>query len=52
MLYGAFNFGQAAPNLEDLLTAAGASGAILDTIDRVGYISLHVFGTKNYILHD
>ncbi len=35
VLIGAFSLGQAAPNLENLLTAAGAAGAIFETIDRV-----------------
>ncbi len=35
MLIGAFSLGQAAPNMESLLTAAGAAGVIFDTIDRV-----------------
>ena len=37
VLIGAFAIGQAGPNVANLLTAAGASGAIYDTIDRVGY---------------
>ena len=36
VLIGAFAIGQAGPNLENLLTAAGASGTVFDTIDRVG----------------
>ena len=35
VLIGAFALGQAAPNMENLLTAAGAAGSIYDTIDRV-----------------
>ncbi len=35
VLIGAFSLGQAAPNLENLLTAAGAAGTIFETIDRV-----------------
>ena len=35
VLIGAFSLGQAAPNLEGLLTAAGVSVAIFDIIDRV-----------------
>ena len=36
VLIGAFAIGQAAPNFVNLLTAAGSSGVIYDTIDRVG----------------
>ena len=46
VLIGAFSLGQAAPNLEDLLTAAGASGAIFDIIDRVcklGFVLVRVY---------
>ena len=35
-MIGAIAIGQAGPNLESLLTAAGASGTVFDTIDRVG----------------
>ena len=35
VLIGAFSIGQAAPNLDKLVTAAGASVAIYDVIDRV-----------------
>ena len=35
VLIGAFSISQAAPNLDKLVTAAGASVAIYDVIDRV-----------------
>ena len=35
VLIGAFSLGQAAPNLENLLTAVGASTVVYETIDRV-----------------
>lgn len=35
VIIGAFALGQAAPNVESLLTAAGAAGEIFETIDRV-----------------
>ena len=35
VLIGAFSLGQAAPNVESVLTAAGAAGEVFDTIDRV-----------------
>lgn len=36
VLIGAFAIGQAGPNLESLLTAAGASETVFDTVNRVG----------------
>ena len=35
VLIGAFALGQGAPNLQNLLQAAGAAGTIYDIIDRV-----------------
>ena len=35
VIIGAFALGQAAPNIESVLTAAGAAGQIFETIDRV-----------------
>ena len=35
MIIGAISLGQAAPNLENLMTAAGAAGAIFEVINRV-----------------
>ena len=35
LIIGAFSLGQAAPNMENLMTAAGASVSIYETIDRV-----------------
>ena len=35
MLIGAFALGQAGPNLQVLLTAAGAADTIFETIERV-----------------
>ena len=35
VLIGAFSIGQAAPNFDKLITAAGASVAIYNVIDRV-----------------
>ena len=35
VLIGAFSIGQAAPNFDKLITAAGASIAIYNVIDRV-----------------
>ena len=35
VLIGGFSLGQAFPNLENLITAAGAAGTIYDIIDRV-----------------
>ena len=35
LINGAFSLGQAAPNMENLMTAAGASVRIYETIDRV-----------------
>ena len=35
VIIGAFSLGQAAPNAESLVTAAGAAGEIFETIDRV-----------------
>ena len=34
VVIGAFSLGQAAPNLENLLTAAGAATTVYETIDR------------------
>ena len=35
VLIGAFSLGQAGPNAEALIVAAGAAGEVFDTIDRV-----------------
>lgn len=35
VLIGAFSLGQAAPNFESFLTAAGAAGTVFEIIDRV-----------------
>ena len=35
LITGAFSLGQAAPNMENFMTAAGASVTIYETIDRV-----------------
>eukprot|EP00731_Ephydatia_muelleri_P002268 Em0001g2268a len=35
LIIGAFSLGQAAPNMENLMTAAGASVSIYETIDRI-----------------
>ena len=35
VLIGAFSLGQAGPNAEGLIVAAGAAGEVFDTIDRV-----------------
>ena len=42
ILIGAFSLGQAAPQLELLQTAAGAGGAIFETIDRVRHHLTHI----------
>ena len=36
VIIGAISLGQATPNLENLMTAAGAAGAIFEVINRVG----------------
>ena len=46
VLLGAFALGQASPNLESLLSAAGAAGSIFETIDRV---SESITGTSVYM---
>lgn len=38
VVIGAFSLGQAVPNLENLLTAAGAATAVYETIDRTPLI--------------
>ena len=35
VIIGAFSLGQAGPNAENLITAAGAAGEVFETIDRV-----------------
>ncbi len=45
VLIGAFALGQATPNVESILTAAGAAFQIFETIDRVRepyYCNVHV----------
>ena len=41
VIIGAFSLGQAAPNVESVLTALGAAGEVFETIDRVGVVCCH-----------
>lgn len=56
VIIGAFSLGQAAPNVESILTAAGAAGQVFETIDRVslilieGLMILLVVGSGYYYL--
>ena len=38
ILVGAFFLGQAGPNLQNLVTAAGAAVGLCETIDRVSFV--------------
>ena len=47
VLIGAFSIGQAAPNFDKLITAAGASVAIYNVIDRVSNRVIMYVDTPN-----
>ena len=40
VIIGAFALGQAGPNVESLITAAGAAGEVFEIIDRVMVLKL------------